>query len=127
MKRRVLAVLCVVALARPAAAQMPTDPCPAEASQARRGALQTPTVTIVAIELWRAAVRFDFDKESVPPGDAHPRGPARQTIWIFMKIGGAWYAFRVTEPRVLPAVAPAPVHLVSALEARQSLDARAGK
>ena len=105
MKRRVVAFLCFVALARPAAAQ----------------------TTIVTIEFWRAAIHFDFD--NVDRESARP-GPARHTVWILVKIGGRWYASRITQPppaRVPGAVALASVDLPSVLEEIKTLDRRADK
>ena len=104
MKRRVLALLCVVALARPAPAQTP----------------------VLTIELWRgAAMHFDFNGS-----DGVSTRPARHIVWILVKIGGRWYASRLAQPhpaRVPPAVALASADLPSVLEEIKTLERRADR
>lgn len=98
MKPILMAVVCLVALARPVAAQIPIEQLQIQNSPDVRE--WTPAAAITKIEFWRGAgIHFEFDKHASWP-DVVPQGwsgPIQYTVWILLEIDGKWYGSGIIE------------------------------
>lgn len=88
------ALLVALVLTAPAAAQSQIAPAAVKVSNSPNVLAWPVTTHIARLELADAGVRVTFDKCKAWPDVTPPGwdGPLRFTLWLFLNIGGEWYA-----------------------------------